>query len=714
MSDHIWRRAAAVAARSAPRAHDGDRPATFALNAPFPWDRALVAAVFLAFIVHAFNYLYFFVDDEAIPFIFAKHLLAGKGLVYNTLEGPVEGYSDFLHVLLAALYLSTARLFNSSPLTVFFLGKAVSFASGLTTLAVLWSALRKHDAVRQPGATAGLVFLATATPLAAWSCSSLEMAPTVLLVAILTAGLCDTRRPSDRLIAMAACLLVLIRIDGFVYVGALVTPAWLMASPNRRRTLLLRVVVPVVATLAVYHAWRIWYFGDWLSAPITTKTLYKIRDTPNIVARQPVANYLPAFLTNYGFGMAIVAAALVTGAVWRRRAAWPLLASAALLFAYAAIVGDWMFGFRFVLPALPVTAVLIAMAISTIRRRRLAVAATVVACCWFSVAAVRGAGAYASLEYRESWWRSPSFDARRYFGPYLRVYEAVRPLVRSGGLVAYNQAGLVPYLLDVDNIDDLGVCSRFVARLPTSDVVFTEAGRYSPLTNAFALRAANAYLLYRAPDLLIAPLGNLRAANHGELPAQLLRSHYTKLFAVPHAPAVVYARSPERLDEFRSSPRVFLENLAHPSHVRAAWNDGEIPSEQYLARLPFLADSVLDRMFVDRLRYDVTFAAHNERIHEIDIEQIWSRTAADVRLTLAATDGAIVREEIRHLTPDHSEHVRLQWPAGIDAARLILVIENREPMAARVRLRDVRVQGQPPALARYVQQLPFSAPAQAH
>ena len=60
------------------------------------WVGCLFVAVFA---LHAANYLYFFVDDEAIPYVFAQNLLNGKGLRYNSFEGAVEGYSDFLSLI---------------------------------------------------------------------------------------------------------------------------------------------------------------------------------------------------------------------------------------------------------------------------------------------------------------------------------------------------------------------------------------------------------------------------------------------------------------------------------------------------------------------------------------------------------------------------------------------------------------------------------------
>ena len=69
---------------------------------PATSNTALMVAVLALYVCHAANYLYFFVDDEGIPFIFAKHLLEGKGLVYNSFEGRVEGYSDLLQILASA------------------------------------------------------------------------------------------------------------------------------------------------------------------------------------------------------------------------------------------------------------------------------------------------------------------------------------------------------------------------------------------------------------------------------------------------------------------------------------------------------------------------------------------------------------------------------------------------------------------------------------
>src|SRR3954471_11164882 len=101
---------------------------------PFLWLSVSAAVVFC---LYASLFLCFFVDDEAIPLVYARNLLRGRGLVYTVLEGRVEGYSDFLHVLWSAVLLWIARVLGLSPLAPLLAGKAVSLAAGAGIIAVI-------------------------------------------------------------------------------------------------------------------------------------------------------------------------------------------------------------------------------------------------------------------------------------------------------------------------------------------------------------------------------------------------------------------------------------------------------------------------------------------------------------------------------------------------------------------------------------------------
>src|SRR3954454_22185743 len=88
------------------------------------------------FLLYAGCFGYFFVDDEAIPLVYARNLLRGRGLVYTILEGRIEGYSDSLHVIWSAALLAATRAAGLPLLAPLLIGKAVSLMAAVATIAV--------------------------------------------------------------------------------------------------------------------------------------------------------------------------------------------------------------------------------------------------------------------------------------------------------------------------------------------------------------------------------------------------------------------------------------------------------------------------------------------------------------------------------------------------------------------------------------------------
>src|SRR5258705_12534285 len=142
--------------------------------APRLSDRAFVAAIVIScliFAAYAGSFLFFFVDDEAIPLVYAHNLLRGRGLVYTVLEGRVEGYSDFLHVLWSTALLNMTGSLGYTRLAPLLAGKAISLCAGIALIVVTARALRRLGA-GMPGLVGGLGFLAPAGPPPLWSASS--------------------------------------------------------------------------------------------------------------------------------------------------------------------------------------------------------------------------------------------------------------------------------------------------------------------------------------------------------------------------------------------------------------------------------------------------------------------------------------------------------------------------------------------------------------
>src|SRR6185503_7102821 len=111
----------------------------------------ILVAALVVFAAYTANFLYFFVDDEGISFVYAQHLLRGHGMVYNTIEGPTEGYSNFLHVVLDTALLAGARALAWPKISVFFLGKGVSLLAGFGTILLTFLTIRRMREVDHPG-----------------------------------------------------------------------------------------------------------------------------------------------------------------------------------------------------------------------------------------------------------------------------------------------------------------------------------------------------------------------------------------------------------------------------------------------------------------------------------------------------------------------------------------------------------------------------------
>lgn len=676
-------------------------------------DRRLTIGVAVAAIVlfaaHALNYLYFFVDDEAIPYVYAQNLLHGKGLIYNAIEGRVEGYSDFLHIWIATAILTVVRALHLPKLTVFFIGKAWSLACGAAIIVLVWAVLRRLR-IHAASAMTGLAFVALAPPLAVWSCSSLETVPFALTVTGLVAALIFD---ADRWAAAAAILLVLERIDGFVYAGALIGAFLITAAASRRREMSARIVLPVAVAFTAYHAWRWWYFRDLLPAPLEAKILYKLKPHANLVVKAPDESYLRQLVDTYTWPVAIamvIAAVAVfkSGGMPRR-----LLFGIVALFVYVSVIGDWMFGFRFYVALIPALALVIAIALDpvTIRRPHAAAALAVVSMMYLGFMASRFVEVYRKTEHVEPFLRSPSKDLHRFFWPYYSLYEAGRKLIPPGEVVAYNQAGFIPFMLDVNNIDDLGICSRFYAELPTTDLYFTEVGRYAPLTDTHELRASQAYLLYDDAQYVLSRTDILLRANGDHIPTALFGGYYQLVELDRDRQNAIYRRTAKPADEYQSNPTAFTENLAHVSYLRrASIDDVAVPASEYQTRLKFLHDQTSELAFTGKVTIDVDFAPDDELVREVTLESIRVSEPATLTITLTGASDLVVHEATFDLERDRALEIQSAVPDGTHARHLTLELTSAGP--AHAWLTDLRVQGQTPALQRYIEQkLPFPAAA---
>jgi len=132
-------------------------------TSPVPaWMTAAFVGLFILFSAH---FLYFFVDDEAITFVYARNLVRGDGLIYNHIEPRAEGYSNFMHVLVASAIVGVVDGVGWPRETVFFIGKAFSLICGAALIWLVAHVLRSRPDLTRPAAVA-LATAAFAGPIA--------------------------------------------------------------------------------------------------------------------------------------------------------------------------------------------------------------------------------------------------------------------------------------------------------------------------------------------------------------------------------------------------------------------------------------------------------------------------------------------------------------------------------------------------------------------
>jgi len=662
----------------------------------------VTAAACLLFAGYAASFLYFFVDDEAIPLVYARNLLRGRGLVYTALEGRVEGYSDFLHVIWSTLLLAVTRAAGQSLLAPLLVGKAVSFAAALAIIVVTARTLRRSQ-VSTPGMVTALAFLALSGPLAVWACSSLETVTFALLTTLFTSALLSG---NVRIAWICGAAAVLLRIDGPIYALAIAASV-AIAAPSARVTAW-KAARAVVLVAAVYHGWRIWYFHSVLSAPLAAKVLFRLAAPANALVKLPEVPYLLAYVRVYGtpWAFVIVGAAAVA---WRNRSARACAIALLVLGLYVQLVGDWMFGWRFVVALLPLLGVVLGCAVSRLPRAA-GWAAALVLVAWSAVAVRTFDAAYVDSENKPLFYSDMSGGQALWLGRYYELIGASRQFLHAGDRVADNQAGLLPYLLDLENVDDLGICSKFVAELPTTDVYYTTVGRYSPLNNQPVLRTAQAYLLHQDVQFVITPTDLLTKANGGVVPPRILDDLFERVAIDASGANAIYRRTAKTADRYRRDPDSFTENVAHATRLIQASLDGHVvPSDRYGADLPFLREQSATRPVTGNMSLDLRFARRDERLDSLFVGLVSSRLPATMTVTVFnERGGATARLAIPLPAGDSS--VFQPFAPGVSGVAVSVRIDV-PPGEDRIAIADLRLLGQSSALRDYLRRLRFSAPA---
>ena len=218
------------------------------------------------FVLHGVVFGSWLMDDAGISFAYARNLATGHGLVSQPGASPVEGYSDFLWVLLMAVF------FRIGLFHIVWTPKIVACILTAGSFLVVADTLKRATSWGPAIAASALTLVALQPGFVIWSVSGLENPLYVFLLCLLMAGvfkLLIATSPT-RMNIVFTCLVTAgvaaTRPDGMIYVG--VVPIVLLA-----RACMARGLRPWLGAFAVYGVvtaillgalvgFRWWYFHD--------------------------------------------------------------------------------------------------------------------------------------------------------------------------------------------------------------------------------------------------------------------------------------------------------------------------------------------------------------------------------------------------------------------------------------------------------------------
>jgi len=295
---------------------------------------------------------WFVTDDAFITFRYARNLARGLGPRFNLgVDPPVEGYSNFLWMLLCAGVEAAGLDVTAWPCLI----------SVILGGVLVWRVFRYllTSGLAAPMAAGGALMCALYTPFAVHATSGLATMPLALALflcfeALIAPGPIRPWRAGLALVALA-----LIRVEGIAWAAAVLALAVLIRREAADRRALLASVLGLGAVYGAYFTWRSGYYG----LPFANTVYAKAAFSPARLSRgfDYVAVQLLTGLTPL---LTLPAAArLLRGPGKALTLAITALALAP--WAYAALVGgDFMTMGRFLVPGWAFSALLITQALA--------------------------------------------------------------------------------------------------------------------------------------------------------------------------------------------------------------------------------------------------------------------------------------------------------------------------------------------------------------
>lgn len=393
-------------------------------------------------------------DDQMVSMRYARHLADGHGLVWNVGE-RVEGYSDFLWVLVMALVHVLGA--SDAQASVFVVAIGLAFL-----IAVLWQmrgVLRCLRCESQLALASALAASVCCIDIMSWVHGGFSIPLSTFLHLFVVRRILAANR-IDLLTGVTMAILPLVRDDMMVlWVSESLLLLVLRPKQERIWTVLALTLVPA----ALHEVFRIVYYGEWL--PNTYYLKVAGRDDRIAIG----LHCLWSFGRRYALLLMMAICVSVRAFRQNRASRYALLVLLVPSCIYVAISGDNFRPLRHLAPSIP-----IAIAFAAAGTEWIVQSGGIPRALWATLAWV------SAIPYQDTFQRS--IRANDNGRPDVQIVAALwlRENASANASVAVVPAGIVPYFSRRTALDVLGKNDKYIARLRQNKGALVGHGKFSP------------------------------------------------------------------------------------------------------------------------------------------------------------------------------------------------------------------------------------------
>lgn len=411
-------------------------------------ERKYLLLVFLSLILSLYLFWDFVVDDAYISFTYSRNLAEGNGLTYNGMR--VEGYSNYLWTVLIAPFLKL----GIDPLVA---ARSLGIASCVLLLLMLDRLIRTF--APQLNSTRIAFLLTTVTlcsAFAAWLVGGLETVFFTSLVFLFLYIEIEDPRRSSYLSPLVAVMLALTRPEGAMFIVVLV--AYRLYRYRRVDRRLIGSVLLFILPFSLFLLWRYETYGYLLPNTAYIKVHTSLWTVG--LAFEWLLNFF-VLRPIYSFVLLISMVILfVEKKFLDHKWTLLLLVIAAFIFFVLYAGRDWMPFHRFLIPLVPVFALIMA---ASLERFSSGIPGIVL------LGLIAGIGLF-ELYMSVTLYRVQIEDFGKYTRGLLDAGAWIRHNTSPNDVIAIEDSGALAFASERKSIDILGLNNAYIAHHPDLDL----------------------------------------------------------------------------------------------------------------------------------------------------------------------------------------------------------------------------------------------------